>query len=268
LQGDTFPIASSIYHALQIRAEKSYANGLQFLATYTWSKSIDNASATDDSVSWLGGSSSLQDPNRPDLERSVSQFDIPHLLQFSYVYDLPIGRGRKIGGNINPVLNAFIGGWQLNGTLTFSSGRPIGLSLDSGAAIPTYGGRRPNINGVLKRNTGSNFVEQYFANADQVLSEPADFALGNAPRALSNIRQPGVKNANMSLFKQFSLASIREGMKFEYRLEAFNAFNHPQFCGPDTSARFESGVLAGNFGEITDTCNAPREVQMALKFYW
>jgi hypothetical protein len=101
-----------------------------------------------------------------------------------------------------------------------------------------------------------------------VLSEPADFTLGNAPRALSNIRQPGVKNATMSLFKAFSLARIREGMRLEYRLEAFNAFNHPQFCGPDTSARYQAGQLEGNFGQITETCNDPREVQMALKVYF
>jgi len=270
LQGDTFPVASSIYHAFQLRAEKEYANGLQFLVTYTWAKSIDDASATDDSVSWLGGSSSLQDPNRRYLERSVSQFDIPHVLQFSYVYDLPVGRGHKFAGNINPVLNGFIGGWQLNGTLSFSSGRPIQLTLDSGAAIPTYGGRRPNLIGTLKRNTGSNFVDQYFANADQVIAEPADYTIGDAPRALSNIRQPGVNNATMSLFKQFSLAKLREGARLEFRAEAFNAFNHPQFCGPDTSVRFigPGQIEQGSFGLITGACNSPREVQLALKFYF
>jgi len=270
LQGDTFPVASSIYHAFQLRAEKEYANGIQFLVTYTWAKSIDDASATDDSVSWLGGSSSLQDPNRRDMERSVSQFDIPHVLQFSYVYDLPIGRGHKFAGNVNSVLNGFIGGWQLNGTFSFSSGRPIQLTLDSGAAIPTYGGRRPNLTGTLRRNTGSNFVDQYFANANQVIAEPADYTIGNAPRALSNIRQPGVNNATMSFFKQFSLAKLREGSRLEFRAEAFNAFNHPQFCGPDTSVRFigPGQIEQGSFGLITGTCNSPREVQLALKFYF
>jgi hypothetical protein len=217
----------------------------------------------------------LQDPNRPDLERSVSQFDIPHVLQFSYVYDLPIGKGRKFAGAINPVVNGIIGGWQLNGTLSFSSGRPIGLTLDSGNPIPTYGGRRPNISGTLKRNTGSDFLGQYFANADQVLSQPADFTIGNAPRTLGNIRQPGVKNVTMSLFKEFLLSKLREGSRLEFRIEAFNAFNHPQFCGPDTSARFievNPGEFSldpdGSFGQVTSTCNDPREVQLALKFYW
>ena len=77
-----------------------------------------------------------------------------------------------------------------------------------------------------------------------------------------------MKNVTMSLFKEFSLARVREGMKMEYRIEAFNAFNHPQFCGPDTSVRFEDGEITGSFGQITGTCNSPREVQMALKLYW
>jgi hypothetical protein len=269
LQGDTFPVANSIYHALQIRAEKEYRNGLQFLVTYTWAKSIDDASTTDDSVSWLGGRTSLQDPNRKELERSVSQFDIPHLLQFSYVYDLPIGRGKKLVGNANPVVNAIIGGWQLNGTFSFSQGRPIGLTLDSGATIPTYGGRRPNLTGTLIRNTNSNFVDGYFTNADQVIADPGDYTIGNAPRALSNIREPGVANATMSFFKEFSLAKLREGTGLEFRVEAFNAFNHPQFCGPDTSVRFVDGSIEqGSFGKIFSTCTDPREVQLGLKIYW
>ena len=281
LAGDTFPIASSIYHALQIRAEKAYKNGLQFLVTYTWSKSIDDSSSTDDSVTWLGGFSSLQDPNRRDLERSVSTFDVPHVLQFSYVYDLPVGRGRAIGGGMNSVANAVLGGWQLNGTFRFSSGRPVFLTLDSGEAIPTYGGRRPNLTGTLARNDSHNdWVSEdgsvsYFGNANQVIAEAPDFTIGNAPRALSNIRQPGVNNATMSFFKQVSLAKLREGSRLEFRVEAFNAFNHPQFCGPDTSVRFvddpDTGdrvIETGSFGKVTSTCNSAREVQLGLKLYW
>lgn len=270
LAGDTFPFGSSIYHAFQLRAEKEYRNGLQFLLTYTWAKSIDDASATDDSVTWLGGRSSLQDPNRRYLERSVSQFDIPHLFQFSYVYELPIGRGKMIAGSANSVVNGIIGGWQVNGTLSFSSGRPIQLTLDSGAAIPTYGGRRPNLTGRLRRNTSSSFVDSYFTNVNDVIADPGDFTIGNAPRALSNIREPGVKNATMSLFKQFPLTKLREGSKLEFRVEAFNAFNHPQFCGPDTSVRFQDDgtVDQSTFGVISSTCNSAREVQLGLKLYW
>ena len=93
-------IANSIYHGLQLTAEKKYSNGLQLLATFTWSKSIDDASAADTNVSWAGSFDSLQDPNKPELERSLSSFDIPYVIQFSYSYDLPVGRGRAFLGNM------------------------------------------------------------------------------------------------------------------------------------------------------------------------
>jgi hypothetical protein len=89
--GDEPPIANSIYHALQLRAEKRFSNGLQFLTTYTFSKSIDDASLTSTNSGYLGSFASLQNPNNPGGERSLSSFDIPHVLQFSYTYELPIG---------------------------------------------------------------------------------------------------------------------------------------------------------------------------------
>jgi hypothetical protein len=108
-------IANSVYHGLQLLAEKKYSNGLQFLATFTWSKSIDDSSQADDNVTWLGSFSGLQDPNKPWLERSLSTFDIPYVLQFSYSYDLPIGRGHAFLGNLPHWANALIGGWKTNG---------------------------------------------------------------------------------------------------------------------------------------------------------
>ena len=85
--------------------------------------------------------------------------------------------------------------------------------------------------------------------------------MGNAPRALS-LRNPGTANATLSLFKDFALGKFREGMKVQYRIESFNALNHPQFCGPNAT------VNSGAFGKVTCQANSPREVQMALKLYW
>jgi hypothetical protein len=270
LTGDSPPLASSIYHALQVRAEKSYSNGLQFLVTYTWSKSIDDASSTDDSVTWLGGTTSLQDPNRLDLERSVSTWDTPHIFQFSYVYSLPFGRGKKFGGGMNRVADGILGGWQVNGTYRYASGRPMHITLSGGQEIPTYssGQRRPNLNGILRRNTGPDFVDNYFANAQDVLSMPDDFTSGSAPRTITSARTPAINNTTMSLFKQFN---IREKMRLEFRAEAFNAFNHPQFCGPNdgnTSVEFDSSGQIDNtpnFAAITNACVNAREVQLGLK---
>ncbi|MGH9433518.1 MAG: TonB-dependent receptor domain-containing protein, partial [Terriglobia bacterium] len=256
------PWANSIYHAFQLRVEKRLSNGLQLLVTYTDSKSIDDSSVTGDEVSWLGSSTHLQDPNNLKLERSLSQFDIPQVLQFSYVYQLPVGRGRSIGGNLHGVADAILGGWQTNGIWRVDNGQPIAVQLlGGGQPLPTYGSQGPNVTGTLLRNSQSNWLNDYFQNP-QVLVTPPPFTVSNAPRVLPNIRTPGTSNADLSLFKEFPMGKFREGMRMEYRIEASNALNHPRFCAPDTS------VGSGDFGVITGQCNSPREVQMALKFYW
>ncbi len=91
---------------------------------------------------------------------------------------------------------------------------------------------------------------------------PAPYTFGTAPKVLPNLRMPGTRTAALSLFKEFSLASMREGAHLEFRAEAFNALNHPQFAGP------ASTVGNDDFGKITQQANRPREVQLGLKLYW
>jgi hypothetical protein len=282
--GDSPPIANSIYHALQVRAEKDFSHGLQFLVTYTWSKSIDDASATDDSFSFLGGGTpggstlTVQNPYNLRAERAVSVYDIPQIFQASYVYEFPLGRGKQFGGHMNSILNAVVGGWQTNGIIRVDTGRPI-IPLISGAinaqSIPTFG-QRPNLTGNLGRSSGSpqDFTDltnnaSYFANPNALSHISADnaglhddFTLGNAPRTISNVRQPGARDVSMSLFKEFALGKVREGMHLEFRAESFNTFNHPHFQGPNAS------VGSSNFGKIESTVNSPRELQFGLKLYF
>ncbi|MFZ1129917.1 MAG: TonB-dependent receptor [Terriglobales bacterium] len=264
--GDEPPIANSIYEALQLRAEKRFSNGLEFLATYVLSKSIDDASLTSTNSEYLGSFASLQDPNNPKGERSLSTFDIPQVLQFSYTYELPIGRGKLIGGGLNPILNGIVGGWRTNGIWRFNKGRPINPGLYVSQSLPTYGPQRPNLIGTPHRNHGkdSDWVNQYFTTPDgsDFFAQPAQYALGTAPRDLGAVRQPGARNADLSLFKEFGMGKIREAMRLEFRLEAFNAFNHPQFGGPDTT------FGDPNFGLIFSQINNPRQLQLALKLYW
>jgi len=271
--GDSPPIANSIYHALQVRVEREFSNGLQFLMTYTWSKSIDNASATDDSISWLGGGSTdggtltVQNPFDLRAERAPSVYDIPHVLQFSYVYELPIGRGRHFGRQMHPVLNAIVGGWQVNGIIRIDNGRPIIPGLDSSNPIPTYG-QRPNLVGTLKRGSGSpqdstdpDTGISYFANPD-ALSQTPDNTFGTAARTLGSVRAPGARDVSMSLFKEFPLGVVREGMRLQFRAESFNTFNHPHFDTPNAN------FGASDYGFISSTIGSPRELQLALKLYF
>jgi hypothetical protein len=282
--GDAFPTADSTYEALQVRAERSYANGLEFLATYTWSKSIDNSSFQDYSNEFLGnmgGAQFRQDPYNPRGDRAVSVFDIPQVFQVSYEYELPVGRDQALGGTMNPILNAIVGGWQTSGIWTVSDGRPLPLT-GSVTSIPTYG-QRPNLSAPLKRSSTSyqNLVNglentaqgaSYFSNPD-ALSVPPAFTFGNAPRTTTSVLSPGTRNAELALFKEFPMGLVHEGMRLEFRAEATNALNHPQFKAPNTNA------ASGTFGQIVPsggfspsaglvTINGPRELQLGLKLYF
>lgn len=151
---------------------------------------------------------------------------------------------------------AIIGGWKTNGIWRISDGRPLTFTVADGVALPTYGTQRPNIAGAPKRNHGSDWVDNYFVDSN-VFQRPADFTLGNAPRAMGSVRSPWAFTSDLSLGKQFA---IREQMNVEFRLEARNAFNHPVFGTPNTSVDDE------NFGKIDYTSVGPRELQLGLKF--
>jgi Carboxypeptidase regulatory-like domain len=261
------PWANSIYHAAQFRVEKRFANGLQFLVNYTISKSIDDASAQGDNVTWTGGFTHLQDPNNLKLERGLSEFDIPQVLTFAYVYQLPFGRGKRWGGKWNKWVDGFLGGWRTNGVWRYDNGQPVYLSLSGGGQpLPTYGSQRPNLLAPLQANPRSKWFCSdsdcgYFSNPD-VAQVPDPFTIGTGPPVLPNVRVPGAQNASLSLFKEFSLNPLREGSRLEFRLETFNAFNHPQFGGINAS------VDSGDFGVVGSQANSPREVQLGLKLYW
>ena len=261
LSGNDPPWANSIYNSLQVRAEKRFSNGFQLLATYVFSKSIDDSSVACGCTTWLGGATSLQDPNRRYLERSVSQYDIPHVFQVSYVYNLPFGRGRHWGNNSHAIVDAVLGGWQTNGIWRFDNGMPVSLTVSNSRPLPTYGTQRPNLLNTLTRNNGPDWLNQYFANPQDAVT-PAPFTVGNAPREISTVRVPGTATTALSLFKQFRLDVLREGSFLEFRAEAFNALNHPQFAGPNVT------VGASAFGKVTSQANSPRQMQLALKLYF
>jgi hypothetical protein len=253
------PWANSIYHSAQLRIEKYFSRGLQFLFSYTFQKSIDDASIASSGHSFLvsGGAVTQSVPRNPNnlrLDRSLSSFSIPQIAQFSFVYQLPFRSGDRVAQTI-------LGGWQVNGIYRIDNGLPVQLFLCSGCSVnvPTYGNQYPDLPGSLKV-AGTGNLNQYFSNP-RAVARPAAYTVGNAPRVLPNARIPGTNNLSASLFKQFGLG-FREGAKLEVRLEAFNTLNHVQFAGPDTR------VGNATFGQITAQANQPRQVQIAMKLYF
>lgn len=245
--------ASSNYHSLQARFQQQLSGGLSLLSSYTWSKSIDDAS---------GFFTSAGDPNFPQdsfntrAERGRSNFDVRHRLSVSYAYDLPFGRGRAFLAN-DGWLSQLLGGWQTYGIVTLQTGRPFTVALlpeidNSGTGRSSLGfgaNDRPNI--VGDPQLSNRTPEQWFNPA--AFAFPARGTFGNAGRNI--LEGPGYANVNASLLKNTYLS---ESVNLQLRAELFNLFNHPNFNLPDNF------LGSPTFGRIT-SAREPRHIQFAVK---
>ena len=247
-------VANSIYHAMQVKYEKRFSRGLSAVAHYTWSKMISDSDASGGDVTWLAGNSNIQDVFNLRNERSLSVFDRPHRLVTSFDYELPIGRRRPIGQNMNRILDGIIGGWELTGIIIASSGAPMGVTQS--ASNLWAGGQRPNLIGdPSKPGSTRDKLNNYF-NVAAFQTIPAD-RIGSAPRLL-NYRGPALANADASLVKNFY---ITERKYVHLRLEGYSITNHPQWGNPNTS------FGGTTFGQITSS-SGQRVLQIGAKFYY
>jgi hypothetical protein len=248
----------SSYHALQAKWEKRFSHGLTALTHYTWSKMIDNASHASGNVSWLGGSTSLQ--NIWDLrgERSLSSHDVAHRVVITGTYELPFGRDRRFGSNVNRWVNWLAGGWNLSGMALMQSGMPLQVTQSGGNIWD--GTQRPNLIGDPSTSGRMQDRLNGYFNAAAFLQPPIDVP-GSAPRNL-NYRGPGIKTLDAALLK--SIPTV-ESQRIEIRLEATNVTNTPMFADP-------GGLSFGatNFGQITGLRSGvgPRNMQFGLKYYF
>ena len=249
------PAANSYYHGLQFKWEKRFSHGVTTLAHYTWSKMIDDSSISSGNLSWLGGTTSLQNPLNRSLEKSLSAHDIPHRVVVVGAWQLPVGAGRALAGGSNRLLDAFIGGWEVSGFLTLQSGNPLQISQSGGTLW--NGSQRPNLVGDPSTSGPvSSRLSQYFNTA--AFTRPAPDTFGTAPRYL-NYRGPGIKTLDAALLKSWR---TREGQRMEFRLEATNATNTPIFSDPPSS------FGASDFGQINGTKIGARNVQLGFKYYF
>ncbi|MFB3906668.1 MAG: TonB-dependent receptor domain-containing protein [Acidobacteriota bacterium] len=243
---DIIPIysvgASSFYHSLQITGTKRYSQGLQMQLAYTWGKSIDDG---------------LSHQNSYDIraDRALSDIDIAHRAVIMGIYDMPFGTGRHWGKDWSRVIDLIAGGWQVNGIVTLSTGTPLGISASNNAGIFNMA-IRANSTGKSGKLTGpvQDRLSAYFDKT--AFAQPAAFTFGNLGPRLPDIRNDGIYNWDLSVFKNFRLT---EQLKLQFRAEALNAFNTPRFSGPNTS------VTSSSFGIISSQANAPRQIQFGLK---
>lgn len=225
----------SSYDSLQIQLERRFSQGFQYRVAYTYSKTKDNGE---------GAFNSVGDTNINFVEPfSRSRNDFPNVLSVGSVYDIPFGRGRQFGSGIPRVLDAIIGGFQLNGIFRYQSGSPYDI----------------RVNGVRVDVTGDPYV-----NGNRRQLNRASFALaptgrfGNLER--NSLRTPSFKNLNLGLSKNFG---IYESFKAQFRFEVFNVFNTLQFNNPDGDF---GNAGNGNFGSIQSAQRASqRQLQLGLR---
>ncbi|MCC7154238.1 MAG: TonB-dependent receptor [Bryobacterales bacterium] len=243
---------NSSYNSGNVKLEHRSGSAL-FTVVYTWAKSIDSKSAAagigNDVAGWQG----FLDNHNARRDRGRSEFDVDHRFVGSFVYQIPVGRGQKFGSQMHPVVDAIVGGWQVNGIVTFQSGFPMTIAAsDVGGLNDTFGTNRADIVGNPYPEGFTKSIAKWFNTA--AFLQPAAGFLGNSGRGI--MRLPGINNWDTGLFKNFS---ITESTGLQFRFESFNTWNHTQWGGPVRN------VADSRFGQILSTRPA-RINQLGLKF--
>jgi len=250
-------IADSTYHSLQVTAQKRFSGGASINAAYTMAKFLSD---TDTETGWLepAEASSIQDNNNLKAEKSLSSNDVRNRLVISYIYDIPLGRGKTFLSNAPRMVNAIVGGWGLGGTTTLQSGFPLGFTTNQNLTNSFGGGSRPNYTPACQKSVSGSAVSRlnnWFNTA--CFTQPPAFTFGNEPRNDAQLRAPGIADWDSSAFKNFPFESGKGS--FQFRAEAFNLFNRVQFGYP--------GLTQGtsNFGIVSSQYNLPRVLQFSLR---
>ena len=291
-------IGNSFYHGLQTKVEKRFSRGLNFLATYTWSKTMTDAGDLLNGGSTAG----FRAPDVPGLgihyDYGLAAFDIRNVFHFSGGYELPFGKGKRFLANSGGVANKVFGGWSINASAVLQGGQPITLTCPTRTNTTTGGAS----NGCYdlkvagqdpKRGIRIDKGNTFFFGNPAAFAQPCALgaggvpivdnpkacvqlagrgALGGGPTQLGG---PTFKRMDFSTFKEMQL---NERFRLQFRAEIFNLLNHPNFNAPGFGG---NGVVAisgatdftnvNNFGRVGSTRDAPydpRQIQFALKLYY
>jgi hypothetical protein len=296
---------TSIYHGFNLRVQKRYSYGFNFITAYTFSKKINNWATGNTAamlvdpihrgrggnlggraLGWNGGFGGIfQDPDDKRADRAIAADDIRHMFNLAVTYELPFGNGKPFL-NRKGVLNGTLGGWHLTNNLNAQSGLPLAINCPANELTsrcnligdPKFKGSRTREQQIQQWLNSAAFEppfgsdENFWANYDP--TDDRAWRFGTAGARLPGIRSPGFWNLDTALAKQFHLTESRY---FEFRWEVFNALNHQNlgsvntdFCLPPkadgaTDLVHQDGC---QFGRITNIQTDPRSMQFALKFYW
>jgi hypothetical protein len=236
----------STFHGATLKVQQRFHGGLQFLVSYTYGKSLDYGSSAASGGGAVGGGQTV---TNMDAWHGPSGYDTRHRAVISNVYELPFGTGRRWMSEAGGLLQGVVGGWQLSGITTLTTGRPFTVTLQTGVnnGAPSWPNRIGS--GVLDEPT----VDAWFKTTDFVA--PPQNTYGDSGRGI--LYAPGHVNVDASLSKRFNVTGRSN---LEVRWDVFNLFNHPGFGFPN------SAIGNANAGRITTTIVDNRSMQFALKF--
>ena len=258
------PLGFSTYHALQLQLNKQYSGGLSWIANYTFSKSISNVS----SLYGNGGVGVPMIASNLGLQKSIASFDQPQVVKVGVSYELPIGSGKWIGNNWNPVVNRIFSGWKIQYIGNYASGTPLQFLANSPDASTNLSVNRALLTNPSGVGLGVPFDSSKF-NASlvnvgnntnlylnrQYISQPAPYTFGNAANYVAQIRGFATRTENIALQKNWT---IRESVRFQLRAEALNAFNRHTFGTISTNPN------SPTFGDVTNV-TGNRNMQLGAR---
>jgi Carboxypeptidase regulatory-like domain/TonB-dependent Receptor Plug Domain len=243
----------SNYNALQTSVNRRFMQGLQFGVSYTWSKAMDYTSGDN------GGLPIFRSYRQWSYGEAA--FDQTHVAVINYIWDLP-RLSRLIP---NGFVKAVFDNWQFSGITTLASGTPLGMGLSTTDNIDFTGGgdgTRVDLLGPVNLSSGERSFDRWFATEN--IARPEKGVVGNAPKNV--FRGPGIHNWDITAFKNIPLRG-ENGPTLQLRWEIYNVFNHTQYEGVNTAARFDpaGNQVNATLGQITST-RPPRQMQGSLRF--
>jgi len=242
----------SAYNGMLVTLHKNSGHGLQFDLNYTWSHSIDNVSLIANSEAY-GGYGFVCDVLRPRVCRGNSDFDVANYLNGNFLYRLPFGRGRDFLPTVPRWADEAIGGWEISGLPIWHTGTPY--MANSVAFLMSYSNEDPAILtgtlGPMKAHVTVQDGQVYaFKNYQQAYNQyvgPVGFQIGSR----NNLRGPGFFDLDLGLGKTFPI--YKEGVNLKFRVDAFNALNHPNFEAPSFENNMSLVAPQNEFGVIPGT---------------
>ncbi len=253
-----FYLGTSSYHSANVSLTKRATRGLTFKTNYTFSKLLDINSAFL-STSGTNEPVSVLNPFDMRFNRGPAAFNLKHQFNANYTYQLPFGRGQRLGGKASGAADKLIGGWQWNGSVSVQGGFPFTplVGSNSSGTGDTQNPDVPILNPSFSGPVVLGKPEKWFDPGAFLMPKAGTF--GNVARG--SFVGPGLTNFDTSLFKKFS---FNEKYSLQFRAEAFNIFNHANFASPNPVV-FAGNSTSPSAGVITLTSTTSRQIQLALK---